>query len=160
MYNNNLNTNWNSQNYALLELSAKVEYALLAMLELAKHHEQKVPLTINEIAAKQPIPERYLEQILAQLRRAGLVQSQRGSKGGFVLMNDPWQITVLEIVTLVGGERKEKESTETRTLEKALILEIWAKANTVSIEVLRSYTLQDLYQETETRTQNNPMYYI
>ncbi|MFM6369995.1 MAG: RrF2 family transcriptional regulator, partial [Dolichospermum sp.] len=124
------------------------------------HHEQKVPLTINEIAAKQPIPERYLEQILAQLRRAGLVQSQRGSKGGCVLMNDPWQITVLEIVTLVGGERKEKESTETRTLEKALILEIWAKANTVSIEVLRSYTLQDLYQETETRTQNNPMYYI
>ena len=156
----NLNTDWNSQNYALLELSAKVEYALLALLELAKHHDKKVPLTINEIAAKQPIPERYLEQILAQLRRAGMVQSQRGSKGGFVLMNDPWQITVLEIVALVEGERKEKESTETRTLEKALILEIWAKANIASIEVLRSYTLQDLYQETETRTQNSPMYYI
>ncbi|MFM6280191.1 MAG: RrF2 family transcriptional regulator, partial [Dolichospermum sp.] len=55
------------------------------------------------IAAKQPIPERYLEQILAQLRRAGLVQSQRGSKGGFVLMNDPWQITVLEIVTWINA---------------------------------------------------------
>jgi Rrf2 family protein len=160
MYSSNLNTDWNSQNYALLELSAKVEYALLALLELAKHHDKKVPLTINEIAAKQPIPERYLEQILAQLRRAGLVQSQRGSKGGFVLMNDPWQITLLEIVTLVEGERKEKESTETRTLEKDLILEIWAKANTASIEVLRGYTLQDLYQETETRTQNSPMYYI
>ncbi|MEY2913735.1 MAG: hypothetical protein RLZZ184_3044 [Cyanobacteriota bacterium] len=164
MYSSNLsshlNTDWNSQNYALLELSAKVEYALLALLELAKHYDKKVPLTINEIAAKQPIPERYLEQILAQLRRAGMVQSQRGSKGGFVLMNDPWQITILEIVTLVEGERKEKESTETRTLEKALILEIWAKANTASIEVLRSYTLQDLYQETETRSQNSPMYYI
>ena len=160
MYSSNINTDWNSQNYALLELSAKVEYALLALLELAKHHDKKVPLTINEIATKQPISERYLEQILAQLRRAGLVQSQRGSKGGFVLMNDPWQITLLEIVTLVEGERKEKESTETRTLEKDLILEIWAKANTASIEVLRSYTLQDLYQETETRTQNSPMYYI
>ena len=75
-------------------------------------------------------------------------------------MNDPWQITVLEIVTLVEGERKEKESTERYTLEKALILEVWAKANIASIEVLRGYTLQDLYQETETRTQNSPMYYI
>jgi DNA-binding IscR family transcriptional regulator len=75
-------------------------------------------------------------------------------------MNDPWQITLLEIVTLVEGERKEKESTERYTLEKALILEIWAKANIASIEVLRGYTLQDLYQETETRTQNSPMYYI
>ncbi len=160
MYSSNLNTDWNSQNYALLELSAKVEYALLALLELAKHHDKKVPLTINEIAAKQPIPERYLEQILAQLRRAGLVQSQRGSKGGFVLINDPWQITLLEIVTLMEGERKEKESSETQPLEKDLILEIWAKANIASIEVLRSYTLQDLYQEAETRTQNSPMYYI
>jgi DNA-binding HxlR family transcriptional regulator len=74
MYSSNLNTDWNRQNYALLELSAKVEYALLALLELAKQHDKKVPLTINEIAAKQPIPERYLEQILAQLRRAGMVQ--------------------------------------------------------------------------------------
>jgi DNA-binding IscR family transcriptional regulator len=53
------------------------------------------------------------------------------------------------------GERKQRY-----TLEKALILEIWAKANIASIEVLRGYTLQDLYQETETRTQNSPMYYI
>ena len=61
---------------------------------------------------------------------------------------------------LMEGERKEKESSETQPLEKDLILEIWAKANIASIEVLRSYTLQDLYQEAETRTQNSPMYYI
>jgi Rrf2 family protein len=160
MYSSILNTDLNSQNYALLDLSAKVEYALLALLELARHHDKKVPLTMNEIAAKQPIPERYLEQILTQVRRAGLVQSQRGSKGGFVLTREPWQITLLEIVTLVEGERKEKESAETPTIEKTLVVEIWERANVASIEVLRSYTLQDLCQERETRAQNNPMYYI
>lgn len=160
MYSSILNTDLNSQNYALLDLSAKVEYALLALLELASHHDKKVPLTMNEIAAKQPIPERYLEQILTQLRRAGLVQSQRGSKGGFLLMREPWQITLLEIVTLVEGERKEKESPETPTIEKTLVLEIWEQANAASIEVLRGYTLHNLCQERETRAQNNPMYYI
>jgi Rrf2 family protein len=160
MYSSILNTDLNSQNYALLDLSAKVEYALLALLELASHHDKKVPLTMSEIVAKQPIPERYLEQILTQVRRAGLVQSQRGSKGGFLLMREPWQITLLEIVTLVEGERKEKESSETPTIEKTLVVEIWEQANAAAIEVLRSYTLQDLCQERETRAQNNPMYYI
>ncbi|MBD2302077.1 Rrf2 family transcriptional regulator [Nostoc sp. FACHB-87] len=150
----------NSQNYALLDLSSKVEYALLALLELASHHEKKVPLTMGEITSKQPIPERYLEQILTNLRRAGVVQSQRGSKGGFLLVREPWQITVLEIVTLVEGERKEKEQSEAPTLERRLVHEIWEQANVASMEVLNRYTLQDLCQEREARLQQSPMYYI
>ncbi len=150
----------NSQQYALLDLSSKVEYALLALLELAGHHGKKVPLTMSEITTKQPIPERYLEQILTSLRRAGVVQSQRGSKGGFLLTREPWQITLLEIVTLVEGERKEKGNSNPPTLEKSLIYEIWEQANTAAVEVLRGYTLQDLYQEREARAQQSPMYYI
>ena len=137
----------NSQNYALLDLSSKVEYALLALLELASHHGKKVPLTMSEITAKQPIPERYLEQILTNLRRAGVVQSQRGSKGGFVLVREPWQITLLEIVTLVEGERKEKDSSGSLTLERTLVHEIWDQANGACIEVLSRHTLQDLCQK-------------
>ncbi len=110
MNNSILNTDGNSQSYGLLELSAKVEYALLALLELAINHGKKVTLTINDIAAKQPIPERYLEQILTQLRRAGIVQSQRGSKGGFLLVREPWEISLLEIVSLIEGERNEKRN--------------------------------------------------
>lgn len=89
-----------------------------------------------------------------------MVQSQRGSKGGFLLLREPWQITVLEIATLIEGERKQKENSETPTIEKTLVLETWQQANIAAIEVLRSYTLQDLYQEIEARTQKNPMYYI
>jgi Rrf2 family protein len=88
------------------------------------------------------------------------VQSQRGSKGGFVLVREPWQITLLEIVTLVEGERQEKDPSEASTLERSLVHEIWEQANAASIEVLRSYTLQDLCQERETRAQQSPMYYI
>ncbi|MFN6563458.1 MAG: RrF2 family transcriptional regulator [Nostoc sp. ChiSLP01] len=155
-----LSTVLNSQNYSLLDLSSKVEYALLALLELASHHGKKVPLTMSEIAAKQPIPERYLEQILTNLRRAGVVQSQRGSKGGFILVREPWQITLLEIVTLVEGERKEKDTSESPTLERTLVYEIWEQANAGAIEVLGRYTLQDLCQEREIRAQQSPMYYI
>lgn len=154
-----LSTVLNSQNYALLDLSSKVEYALLALLELASHHG-KLPLTMSEITTKQPIPERYLEQILTNLRRSGVVQSQRGSKGGFVLAREPWQITLLEIVTLVEGERKEKDTSDSPTLEKTLVYEVWEQANAASIEVLGRYTLQDLCEERETRAQQSPMYYI
>ncbi|ARV57867.1 transcriptional regulator [Nostocales cyanobacterium HT-58-2] len=157
---NILGTDLNSQNYALLDLSSKVEYALLALLELASHKGKRTPLTMSEITAKQPIPERYLEQILTSLRRAGVVQSHRGSRGGFVLVREPWQITLLEIVTLVEGERKEREPSLPPTLERNLVHEIWEQANTASVEVLRSYTLQDLCQQREARLQQGPMYYI
>lgn len=115
---------------------------------------------MSEITARQPIPERYLEQILTNLRRAGVVQSQRGSKGGFVLVREPWQITLLEIVTLVEGERKEKDSSGSTTLEKTLVHEIWDQANAACIEVLSRHTLQDLCTEREARAQQSPMYYI
>ena len=149
----------NIHNYALLELSSKVEYAVLALLELASHKGEKAPLTMSEITDKQPIPDRYLEQILASLRRAGLVKSQRGSRGGFVLAREPWQITLLEIVTLMEGERKESEHVA-NTPEKDLIYEIWDEANAACTEVLRRYTLQDLCEQLETRRQQDPMYYI
>jgi Rrf2 family protein len=160
MYRSIVQTNSNHQTYALLDLSAKVEYALLALLELANHNDKKLPLTMSEITAKQPIPERYLEQILTHLRRAGVVQSQRGSKGGFVLLREPWQITLFEIVTLVEGERKEKETALAPTLEKSLISEVWEQANSAAIAILHRYTLQDLCEQRQARAQQNPMYYI
>lgn len=109
---------------------------------------------------KQPIPDRYLEQILASLRRAGLVKSQRGSRGGFVLAREPWQITLLEIVTLMEGERTEGEHVASTTPEKDLIYEIWDEANAACTKVLKHYTLQDLCEQLETRRQESPMYYI
>src|SRR5689334_17765944 len=86
-----------------VELSCKSEYALLALLEMATHYESGEPMQIRQIAAQQNIPDRYLEQLLATLRRAGIVKSQRGSKGGYLLSREPWKITLLQILECLEG---------------------------------------------------------
>ncbi|WP_228061528.1 RrF2 family transcriptional regulator [[Phormidium] sp. LEGE 05292] len=143
-----------------MELSSKLEYALLALIELASNTTKKVPLTLSEITTKQPIPERYLEQVFTSLRRGGLVQSHRGSKGGYVLSREPWEITVLEVVISLEGEQKEKKRSDYCTLEKEAIYKVWQQANSASEKILSRYTLQDLCQMRDERKHNNPMYYI
>jgi Rrf2 family cysteine metabolism transcriptional repressor len=86
-----------------VELSLKSEYALLALLVLANHYSAAQPLQIRQIASQQNIPDRYLEQLLATLRRNGLVRSQRGSKGGYLLAREPWSISVWEVVQCIEG---------------------------------------------------------
>ncbi|MGH2416215.1 MAG: RrF2 family transcriptional regulator, partial [Microcystaceae cyanobacterium] len=138
-----------------------VEYALLALLELAGH-AQGSPLKISEIAAKQAIPDRYLEQILNSLRRSGIIQSLRGAKGGYVLAREPWQITLLEVVISVEGDLKPKESkgSESSTLEKDVVYEIWQQVHEEAQKALNRYTLQDLCQRRDAYRQINVMYYI
>jgi len=155
-----INSPNNNQRYIFLELSCKVEYALLALIELASNSPKKKPLTIGEITAKQPIPERYLEQVLTNLRRGGLVQSHRGSRGGYMLSREPWEITLLEVVVSLEGERKERKRSDFSTSEKETIHNVWQQANSASETVLSRYTIQDLCQLRDERKQNNPMYYI
>jgi Rrf2 family protein len=138
-----------------------MQYALLALMELATHASAKNPLKISEITAKQPIPERYLEQIFTSLRREGIVQSQRGAKGGYVLAREPRQITILEILMILEGEQaREPESSQTATIEKDLVYEAWQQATQSAQEVLSRYTLQDLCQRRDLLGQTDPMYYI
>lgn len=145
-----------------MELSSRVEYALLALLELANRHPKDSPLTVNEIAASQEIPERYLDQIITVLRRAGFVQSLRGAKGGYLLAKQPGQINLLEVVFALEGDssRKDKKVSECETIEKTVVLEIWQEVRHASLSVLEKYTLQDLCQQRDDRKQVNPMYYI
>ncbi len=144
-----------------MELSSRVEYALLALLELTSHYAKGEPLKVSEIAASQAIPERYLDQILTILRRSGVVQSQRGAKGGYLLAREPWQITLLEVVSSLEGNSSQKEETsESTTLEKSVVIEVWQQVTEASLAVLGRYTLQDLCQQRDAYQQDNPMYYI
>ncbi|MEG3937519.1 MULTISPECIES: RrF2 family transcriptional regulator [unclassified Microcoleus] len=145
-----------------MELSSRVQYALLALLELASHYPKDSPLTVNEITVSQEIPERYLDQILAVLRRASIVQSLRGAKGGYLLAKDPWEITLLEVFsTLEGsGSGPAQKVSESVTIEKTAVLEIWQEAQQASWTVLGKYTLQDLCEQRDVRKQAHPMYYI
>lgn len=150
----------NSPNYILLELPSKVEYALLALLEMASQTDPKKPLTVGEISAKQPIPERYLEQILATLRRGGLLKSQRGSRGGYILARSPREITLLEIVSLIEGSSHIQEPSALPTIEMKLVQESWQQANLAAQSILDQSTLYDLCKQREAHIQQNLMYYI
>lgn len=143
-----------------MELSSRVKYALLALIELASHPTPTIPLKISEITAKQPVPERYLEQIFTDLRREGIVQSQRGARGGYTLAREPWWITVLEIITVIEGDRRGREEGEEVTIEKDLVQEVWQQASQAAKSVLGQYTLQDLCQRRDVYQQTNPMYHI
>lgn len=86
-----------------MKISAKAEYACLAVLELVLRREQVEPIRLAEIAEKDQIPERFLVQILLQLKGAGFVQSVRGAAGGYRLAVDPEKMTVWDVVHLVDG---------------------------------------------------------
>jgi len=145
-----------------VELSCKSEYAVLALLELTTHFSQGEPLQIRQIAAQQSIPDRYLEQLLAMLRRGGLVRSQRGAKGGYLLAREPWNITVLEALECIEGGTIQQTSAdeEPKTCESAIVREIWQEARECAQTILNNYTLQDLHDLRDQRQDVNLMYYI
>lgn len=86
-------------------ISSKGVYGLTAMHELSKQKTDS-PMQIKEISANANIPQNYLEQLLSKLRRAGLVTSVRGSKGGYLLAKKPKDIRILEILIALEGDLK------------------------------------------------------
>ncbi len=145
-----------------MELSSRLEYALVALLEIANHQAQGKPLKMNEIAASQSLPERYLDQIFTLLKRHGIISSQRGMKGGYLLAKELWQITLLDVAIAIEGDsdRKKVDSTTPHTVEKIVILKTFAGIKDSVNNILINYTLQDLAKTVETQRQQSPMYYI
>ncbi len=145
-----------------MELSCKCEYALLALLELATQYNEGEPLQIRQIAAQQNIPDRYLEQLLATLRRGGLLKSQRGAKGGYILAREPWKITLLEVFGCLEGldTRSSEDEVNPKTVESTVVQAIWQEARQAANLVLQKYTLQDLCEQLAAKRQLDIMYYI
>ncbi len=145
-----------------MELSSKSEYALLALIALADQFQGSEPLQIRQIAAQQNIPDRYLEQLLATLRRSGLVRSQRGSKGGYMLAREPWQITVLEVMTCIEGNdaASAREYQIGQTAEKKVVDDMWKSTCEALRTLLHNCTLQDLCEHRDLQRQSELMYYI
>ena len=86
----------------MTRISQRCQYGLRALLELARRQGQG-PVPVSEIAKAQAVPQRFLELIVKDLRRAGILQSTRGAKGGYVLETDPAELTVGEIIRLFDG---------------------------------------------------------
>lgn len=132
------------------------------MLELAACYDKGEPAQIRHIALQQNIPDRYLEQLLATLRRGGLIRSERGSKGGYFLARKPWEITVLDIVICMQGTefQKTQKPSDAGDDGRWAIAQIWQQSQQAANEVLQKYTLQDLLEKRDSRRRLDVMYYI
>ena len=145
-----------------MELSSKSQYALLALLELATHYHDPEPMQIRQIATQHNIPDRYLEQLLATLRRGGIIRSQRGAKGGYYLAREPWKITLFDVVTCLEGSDSEQPSQNScpTSVEMAVVWDVWQEADRQANSVLQNYTLKDLCEKRDARKLKDIMYYI
>ena len=86
----------------MISVTTKSPYAVRALAELARMGSED-PVPIGELARRRDIPVQFLEQLFAVLRRAGLLRSQRGVKGGYAFARPPAEVTVLEVVELLDG---------------------------------------------------------
>ena len=86
----------------MISITTKSPYAVLALAELARSSDGQ-PVPIGELARRRDVPVQFLEQLFAVLRRAGVISSQRGVRGGYRFAREPGEVTVLEIVELLDG---------------------------------------------------------
>lgn len=142
-----------------MKVSAKTEYACLAMLELAASYGSGEPVRIGKIAGLHGIPSRFLVQILLQLKGAGLVTSTRGAAGGYRLIRPPQEVTLAMVMRVIEGQEERLESsTSGNSPSVAVLMGIWQEIADVEQEMLESVTFAELVQRTKTPSEN--MYYI
>jgi Rrf2 family transcriptional regulator, cysteine metabolism repressor len=130
----------------MISITTKSPYALQALAELGRQGAEK-PVPIGELARRRDIPVQFLEQLFATLRRAGILRSQRGVKGGYSFARRPNEITVLEIVELLDGPLGRDAKG------------IFADAATAARDVLAKTTIADV-MDREAREAGAAMYYI
>ena len=126
-------------------LSAKAEYACLAMLELAARHGDPRPVRLAAIAEKHGIPQRFLVQILLQLKGAGLVASTRGAAGGYQLARPPEEISLADVLGVVDRPDIPAARGEVTALAAALHA-VWDQVTAARQAILRDTSLAQLVE--------------
>jgi len=130
----------------VISITSKSPYAVLALAELGRSAGSG-PVPIGELARTRDVPVQFLEQLFAALRRAGVISSQRGVKGGYRFAREPSTVSVLEIVELLDGPLgRDSEG-------------VFADAADAARKVLAQTTIADVI-ERESREAGASMYYI
>lgn len=131
-----------------MKLTTRGHYSVKALLDLSLQPKYQ-PISVRAIASRQKIPAPYLEKLLIEMRRAGLVKSVRGSVGGYQLAREPSQISVGQILEAV-GENINTSPLNTPAPDHAedwVTFTLWQRLNQKMKEALYSITLADLYYD-------------
>ncbi|HEX21743.1 MAG TPA: Rrf2 family transcriptional regulator [Actinobacteria bacterium] len=148
-----------------MKFSLKAEYGLRALIELAIVNGRGL-IGAKEIAVRQGIPVRFLEQQVTALKKAGLVLSQRGAGGGCALAKDPDRISVLEVIETLDGPVINMDclSSGDQSCSQdscCVIQELWYKSQVELKEFLKNITIADLAQRhKDIQRSKSLMYYI
>ena len=142
-----------------MHISAKTEYACIALLELAASYGSGEPVQIRKIADIHGVPPRFLVQILLQLKGAGLVSSTRGASGGYQLIKDPHEITLSQVMHIIDGQSLPLTSNANQvTPASNVLLKCWQAAADAEHALLDSTTFGDLAEQVKSEAED--MYYI
>lgn len=141
-----------------MKISAKTEYACIAILELAKNAQNPEPVRIKDIAESHGIPNRFLVQILLQLKSAGMVRSIRGAAGGYRLAISPEQITLFQVMNVIEGTQSIESNLKDVTPISRVLNEVWSSLLESNVRQLQQITVADLMERVKSQPEN--MYYI
>jgi len=142
-----------------LPFSAKTTYALLALLELAGEDGNSVPLQISEIATRQAIPERYLEQMMRGMRQGGLLRSTRGARGGYQLARPASAISLAEVISCLEAPGSPSQHNK-ESAERSVVNDLAQRLEQQRLELLKNTSLAHLLQERDSLLQAQTMYFI
>jgi Rrf2 family protein len=141
-----------------MRVSAKAEYACFAMLELAAYYGEKQPVRVKAIADAHGIPQRFLVQILLQLKGAGLVQSVRGASGGYQLARAPQYISLADIIRTIDSKLpgRSNAATDDESPTVHAVRAVWDEIQREEQRRLETCTLAELLRRTQ---QSNSLSY-
>ncbi|HIW60703.1 MAG TPA: Rrf2 family transcriptional regulator [Candidatus Anaerobutyricum avicola] len=143
-----------------MKISTKGRYALRLMLDIALNEKEGEPVRIKDIARRQELSCKYLEQIISALHKAGFVRSIRGPQGGYLLTKAPSQYTAGMILRLTEGSLSpvsclDGEKNRCGRLEECATLLLWQRLNDAINQVVDTVTLQDLIEWHHNRNADN-----
>jgi Rrf2 family transcriptional regulator, cysteine metabolism repressor len=150
-----------------MRFSAKGEYGVLAVLELAQHAGEP-PLQAKTISKNQRIPLRFLEQVLNGLRKAGLVESTRGAQGGYVLSLPPSEIRISDVLEAIEGPIASSNRSSINDnryppygngTDEGILKPIWEEVRTAEMKILDSITIQALCDRKKEKEQQKVLMY-
>lgn len=141
--------------------AAKTTYGLLALMELAGVEASGERLQVAEIAARQSIPERYLEQMMASLRRAGLLRSSRGPRGGYQLARPAAAISLAEVVECLEGDGDPiGDPAASASPELQVLQNLTSSLRQQRLARLQQTSLAELLEHRDALQQAQAMYFI
>ena len=146
--------------HGVVAFSAKTEYGLVALIDLASAFATGELVQTGEICRRHGMPERYLEQMLTALRKGGFLKSIRGPRGGFQLARAPEQITVADVEACLEGESRSERKGDRQDAEFLTLQALERRLEQARAAILRETTLAQLQQERDNLRQPQPMFYI